>query len=163
MILEWAQGPAVSIDTAASTLGSARVSRRGRRGSVMVEFAFCAPLLILMALGVADLARMMSESIAMSTAARLGAAYGTQPGKASDFAGMQQAALNDLTNVSGVTVTASQVCRCSTTEIPCNATCSSSKAIFVKVTTSKQFRALAPIAELPTGFWLTNEAILRAK
>jgi len=149
--------------TGSGVSGRFPLLRGDGRGSVMIEFAFCAPLLILMALGVADLARVMSESIAMASAVRLGATYGIRPGKANDVAGMQQAALNDLANVSGVTVTVTQSCRCASTQIPCHATCSSSKSIFVTVRAAKQFHALAPFGDLPTGFWISNEATMRAK
>src|SRR5579864_8958993 len=93
----------------------ARLHSRARpyflRGQGAVELALLAPILVLVLVIAADFSRVFYMSIETANAARAGVQYGAQSTtKASDTAGMQQAALNDAANLSGLTATASNFC-----------------------------------------------------
>jgi TadE-like protein len=98
------------------------------RGQSAVELALLAPVLILLLLAAADFSRVYYASIEATNAARADVQYGAQSiTTASDTAGMQQAALNDASNLSGLTATASNFCECppGTSHVICSsATCS---------------------------------------
>ena len=146
-----------------------RGSPRGRAGVAMLELALVLPLLMLMLLGAIDFARVYYESIAVASAARAGAQYGAQKVTTSgDFAGMQQAALNDLTGVTGVTVTASRYCQCPNgSTVNCTTgTCAGTQInprIYVTVTVTKTFTTLFPYPGIPNPVVLTRVATVRAR
>ena len=71
------------------------------------------PFLTLLLLGVIDFGRGFYLSIEVSSAAATGALYGLQNN--TDTTGMQDAAIADAHNVSGMTASASYGCECSNT------------------------------------------------
>lgn len=87
---------------------------RCRRGNVAVEFAFLAPLLVIMALGAFDFGRFGLGLLRVSSAARAGVQYGTlDHSTANDIANMIQSARDDAVDPGdALTVTARQFYRC---------------------------------------------------
>ena len=76
--------------------------RRVRRGAAVVELAVLLPLLIFLFVIAVDFARIYYVSLTLTSAARAGALYASDPGYAgeSPFASCQAAALADATNLS---------------------------------------------------------------
>lgn len=148
-----------------------RVTRllRDEIGSQLVETAIVAPLLVLMALGAADFARVNYAAITLSHAARAGAQFGAHsPAAASDTAGMVQAARDEAADLEGpINVTAERFCRCpSGSAVSCNAgTCGTGvfKEIYVSVTAARTFNTLAPYPGVPSAVPLSRQAVLRVR
>lgn len=94
------------------------LSRRSReRGSALVELAITLPMLSLIMIGGAELARIAYAAIEVQNAARAGAAYGSQTSvKAQDSSGIKHAAQNEAPNITDLTFpTVTQYCVCQTT------------------------------------------------
>ena len=88
--------------------------RAGQRGSTLIEFAICSTLLILLTVGITDFSRMFTVADMAAGASAAGTQYGAlSPAHWSDFTGMQNAALLDTGNATGVAATATNVCVCS--------------------------------------------------
>ena len=144
------------------------IGRRQRvsRGQSFVEFALLAPVLILFLLAVADFGRVFFVSIALNNAARAGTQYGIQsPANAADFAGMQQAAQTDASNISGVGATASEYCECpdgSTQACNSSPACSDMR-VYVEVDTTGSFQTLLTYPGIPSSFSLTGKSVMRAE
>ena len=148
----------------------ARLCNRARRcfnrGQSAVELALVAPFVVLVLVIAADFSRVFYMSIEASNAARAGVQYGAQSTtKASDTAGMQQAALNDAANLSGLTATASNFCECppSTSHVTCSSTSCSGMEMYVQVNTSAQFQTLVHYPGVPTTVTLNESALMRAE
>jgi len=135
-----------------------------RRGQSMVELAALTPVLVVILLGAADLSRVYYLSTALNNAARAGVQYGVQSAAtAADTNGMQTAATNDTTGISGVTATASEYCQCPTggtflCSVPNSCT---DKRVYVKVVTSATFTTLFTYPGLPHTVSLTSQAVMR--
>jgi Flp pilus assembly protein TadG len=148
----------------------ARLHSRARpyfsRGQSAVELALVAPFVVLVLVIAADFSRVFYMSIEAANAARAGVQYGAQSTtKASDTAGMQQAALNDAANLSGLTATASNFCECppSTSHVTCSSTSCSGMEMYVQVNTSAQFQTLVHYPGVPTTVTLNESALMRAE
>ena len=143
-----------------------RRRHRVSRGQSLVEFAVVAPVLILLLLAVADFGRVFFVSIALNNAARAGTQYGIQsPANAADVSGMEQAAQNDASGISGVAATASEYCECpdGTTQA-----CNSSPAcddmrVYVEVDTTGSFQTLLNYPGIPSSMSLTGKSVVRAE
>ncbi len=86
---------------------------RSDSGNAMVEFGIAAPVMVLLALGAIDFARLFAESTIMTSAANTGAFYGALNNRATnDLTGMQHMALQDASQLEGVTAVASRYCDC---------------------------------------------------
>ncbi len=133
----------------------------------MLELALSLPLLLLFFFGVADLGRLFYTSITLVGAATAGAQYGVaSTANNNDYAGMQQAALNDAVNLTGVTATAVQFCEClDGTSVSCSSgTCSSSSPPkYVKVTTQATFRTWFSYPAIPSSVPLSGVSVERAQ
>jgi Flp pilus assembly protein TadG len=148
----------------------ARLDNRARRcfnrGQSAVELALVAPFVILVLVIAADFSRVFYMSIEAANAARAGVKYGAQSTtKASDTSGMQQAALNDAANLSGLTATASNFCECppSTSHVTCSSTSCSGMEMYVQVNTSAQFQTLVHYPGVPSTVTLNESALMRAE
>jgi Flp pilus assembly protein TadG len=85
-----------------------------QRGNALVEFAICSVCLLLITIGVTDFARLLTTAQIAAGGAAAGTDYGSlSPAHYTDFTGMQDAALEDMGNLTGATATASQTCYCS--------------------------------------------------
>jgi Flp pilus assembly protein TadG len=136
------------------------------RGQSAVELALLAPVLTFVLVVAADFSRVYYMSIEAANAARAGVQYGAQTTTtASDTAGMQQAALNDASNVTGLTATASNFCECppSTSHVSCSSTTCSGLEMYVQVNTSAQFQTLVHYPGVPSTVTLNESALMRAK
>src|SRR5580704_4510383 len=97
-------------------------------GNMLLEFALSSTVMFLLMFGVIDFSRIFSSACAVQGAARAGTQYGMlSPAHYNDLTGMQNAALTDAGNPSGMTATASQFCACSIggASQSCPPTCSS--------------------------------------
>jgi Flp pilus assembly protein TadG len=72
-------------------------------GQAMLETVLCMPLLLLLLVGAAELARVNYAAIELTNAARAGAQYGAQsPSYENDTAGIQKAAQNEANDIYSV-------------------------------------------------------------
>jgi Flp pilus assembly protein TadG len=79
-------------------------------GSALVETALTVPFLLLIVLGAVEFARVAGAAIEISSAAKAGVAYGSQNfDTVSDLPGIQQAAVNDVGNIQGLTFSSTNV------------------------------------------------------
>lgn len=152
-----------------------RVNRQAWRGHLnleagvaAVEFALLGTMLSLMLLGATDFARLLYAGAAVANAARAGTQYGAQSmAKATDFAGMQQAALADAQDLTGVTASAQQFCECPDgSSVNCSGgSCGAQGAlrIYVKVTVTKTFATLTSVVGLPKQVVLQQASIVRVQ
>src|SRR6266852_3787293 len=90
--------------------GKVRRFFRTDRGSAMIELAVALPIVILLSIGVADLARIYYTSITVANAARAGAAFGADTA-ATDSA-MTVAAQNDAGSLTLDSISAGRYCIC---------------------------------------------------
>jgi len=138
------------------------------RGASLVELALVLPFLALLLLGVIDFGRAYYLSIEVNNAAYTGARYGTENN--TDTTGMQNAAVGDAHDVSGMTATATYGCECSdgsNAASPCPATppaCSGSTTLvnYVQVKTSYTYKPLFPWPGVPSSMVLQGLSRLRA-
>jgi Flp pilus assembly protein TadG len=136
-------------------------------GGALVELALVVPIVTTLVLGAAEFARLAYAGIEISNAARAGVAYGSQSSAtASDIAGMQSAATNDVPNVVGVTATASQFWSCSNapaTQSSTPPTCTTGNHLlnYVQVRTTGTVNPIIHIPGLPSTFTLRGMAIMR--
>jgi Flp pilus assembly protein TadG len=148
----------------------ARLRNRTRpyflRGQSAVELALLTPVLVLVLVVAADFSRVYYMSIEAANAARAGVQYGAQSTtKASDTAGMQQAALNDASDLSGLTAIASNFCECppSISHVTCSSTTCSGMEMYVQVNTSAHFQTLVHYPGVPSTVTLNESALMRAE
>jgi Flp pilus assembly protein TadG len=143
-----------------------RVGPYFSRGQSAVELALLAPVLTFVLVVAADFSRVYYMSIEAANAARAGVQYGAQTTTtASDTAGMQQAALNDASNLSGLTAIASNFCECppSTSHVTCSSTTCSGMEMYVQVNISAQFQTLVHYPGIASTVTLNKSALMRAK
>jgi Flp pilus assembly protein TadG len=135
-----------------------------QKGSAAIELAIAIPSLMLILLGTADFGRLYYEAVAVENAARCGTQFAVvSTANHSNFAGMQQAALNELQGLSGGTATAVHLCRCSwSQENDCSSNCGS-KRTYVQVTVRKTFNTLVPYPGIPSPVQLRAVSIMRIK
>lgn len=147
---------------------SRRPVRYSEAGVASVEFALLGMMLALMLFCTTDFARVLYAGITVASAARAGIQYGAQStAKATDFAGMQQAALADAQDLSGVSATAERHCECSDgTSVNCSGgSCGAMGAsrIYVRVTVTKTFTTFVSLPGLPNQIVLQQVATMRAQ
>jgi Flp pilus assembly protein TadG len=137
-----------------------------RRGSSMVEFALTAPLLLLLTAGTLNYGLALRMAISVAEAARAGAQYGSaSSANAADSAGIQAAAQNAAPNLSGLTITPVQSCKCANgSAVGCGGSCATGAVeLYVEVTA----RATAPNAFSYPGLGFTgavsSKAVMRAR
>lgn len=166
--------------------------RRQQSGQTLLELALLTPVLLLLLLGVIEIGRYAYISILVSSAARAGAAYGSQSvADSGDTPGIQTAADNDFLNngqsVSTLTVTAWTTCACdsggslsSQTGAPGSNNCSTSSnpsitttiaacstsgghwVIMCNVEASGKFNSLFNYPGIPSPITVDQTATLRA-
>lgn len=122
-----------------------------RSGNIMIEFALCLPILILMMVGMLDLGRYSLQKSAMLQGARAGAQYGILD--YSDATKVNTTAQN-ATGLTGVTAATEWFCECvSGTAVACTTTCSGGTTIrrYVTVSASKSFASVFATTSLNFG------------
>lgn len=133
------------------------------RGQALVELALTVPLLMLILLGSAELARLAYAAIEIANAAEAGAQFATEnPSTMNDAAGITLAAQNDATNLTGVTASPiSWVTTCSdgSAYSASDNSCASGAALTaVTVKASVNFDPLIHLPLFPTTFTLNAYA-----
>ena len=134
-------------------------------GASLVELGLMLPFLALLLLGVIDFGRAYYVNVEVSNAAYTGALYGTQ--NSTDTTGMQNAALADAPDVTGMAATATYGCECSDGNNPvisCTTqpSCGVNVVNYVQVTTSVSYRPIFPWPGIPSSIALQGSARLRA-
>ena len=144
---------------------SAKKNRRPEAGSAIIEFGLAFPVLMLLLVGTADFGRIFYTYVTVANAAHTGAEYGaTSAPKTNDSAGISQAALNDSTDLTGVTITSQPVCQCSDgSPVNCATTSCSPLRYYVSVKAVKAFQTLIPYPGIPSSTNVTAVAVIRAQ
>lgn len=153
-------------------LAAAGVARRADRGSSLVELAVVLPVLVLVLVGAADFGRVFYTAMALTSAARAGAAYGGQSqAKSAEIANTETTA-ETAAHPFSLTAHAEQLCSCGNNDSTaftalgtCAATvCTASqhKMYYSKVTTTTPFSMIAHYGFQHT-FTVTRTAIQRAE
>ena len=140
---------------------------RGDIGQAFVELALVLPIFVLLLVGAAELGHLAYASIEVSNAARAGVQYGAQSHiTASDYAGMQMAAVNDGSDVTVLSATASHFCSCADGSVSTCASgdCSASRILeYVQVNTSAAVPTLFHYPGIPPTLTLTGQAVMRVE
>ena len=144
-------------------------SRTAESGQSLIEVAITLPLFLLLILGTAEMANIAWAAIQISNAARAGAQYGSQShANAADTSGIQSAAKNDAPNITNMTVTSSQPCKCisssgTDTGNACTLTaCPSPDVImpYVQVNTQAAITPFMHYTGLPVSYTLHGQALM---
>ena len=142
-------------------------STHNRRGGALLELAVVMPVLILLAVGVADYARAYKTSVAVVNAAAAATQVGARSAGASgDTAAMTSQAIADASPVTLDTVTSSRFCRCSNGSTPaCTGSCSGYGVpqVFVQVRVRKNYAMLFRYPGLPATIAVMRTATLRVQ
>ena len=144
---------------------AARTAFHEQSGSSVVELALLTPLLLLLLAGAVDMGQAFYAAIEVSSAATAGADYGIQ--KPTNTSGMEQAALLDGANLSGLAASASWGCECSdgtSASVSCisEPSCSTNPVNYVLVTTSMTFVPILRISGFPSNLALKGSARMRS-
>ena len=144
------------------------IQRRGRRGNAILETALTMPVLLLMACGTMDLARVFFAGIVVEGAARAGVQQASRnAGEAAAYDKSEAAAAADAASqgIAPITVTSRSFCACSGTEVSCStATCSGeTPAGYVETTATHTFRPLIPYPGIRSSVPLTGRARARVQ
>ena len=134
-------------------------------GQAMVEMALTFPVLVILLVGAAELARVAYSAIEASNAAHAGAQYASQSGyTATDTTGISNAAAADAANLSGLSTTSSITCACSdgTASACLNTDCANSHTEeTVTVNTQATINPNFHIPGLPTTYTVHGQAVQR--
>ena len=139
-------------------------------GQSLVELALTVPVLLLLLLGAAELARVAYAAIEVSNAAEAAVRYGAQNSSTADpenWPAIQATAATDAANLPLTSVTPAIECGCSNDSLSgqsCTgftiANCPGSHPVeTLTVTTTANFDPLIHIPGLPKSFTLTGRAI----
>ena len=142
-----------------------REMRRSEAGTAIVEFAIVLPLMVLVMVGTVDFARIFYAANVVSQAVRSGAQYGVRAAKSTDYAGMQDAATNAASDLTGFTATASRLCECTGspgTPIACGSSpqCQNGqrKLTYVKVVGNYTFTMIFGFPAVPSSIPISRTA-----
>lgn len=140
------------------------LGKKMEKGQGMVELALAVPALALLLVLVADFARVFYASIGVASAARAGVQYGAQNyTTAIDFNSIQQAALNDGQDVSGISAQASDFCMCNGDQVACSPPQCAEPQLYVQVKTKTTFHTLLSYPGVPSQFPLTSTAVMEVQ
>lgn len=146
------------------------MTRHEEDGQSLVELALTVPILLLLLLGAAELARVAYAAIEVSNAAEAAVRYGAQNSSTAsplNWPAIQATAATDAANLPLASVTPELVCGCSDESVSgqsCTgftiANCPGSHPVeTLTVTTTANFDPLIHIPGLPKSFTLTGRAI----
>ncbi len=136
-------------------------------GQSTVEMAIMVSVLALLLVVAADFARLFYVYIAVNSAARAGAQYGSQSViTAADITGMKAAATLDGSNIANLTATASQ-CTCvggsTVAACPASYCAANPQATFVEVDTSATFKTVVTYPGVPSSITLPGKAVMQVQ
>ena len=144
--------------------------RLTQRGSAIIETALVFPMLMLMACGTMDLARIFYAGIVVANAARAGVQSGSfSVGKAGAFSEMNAAGQNDASGqgLTELTISSRTFCGCnsSTTELSCATSSCDGKVPsgYVETTAAYTFTPIIPYPGIPANIVITSSARFRAQ
>jgi Flp pilus assembly protein TadG len=144
---------------------SPRAAWRGEEGNALIEVAVGVTICISLMLGAAQCGHLAYDAIEVTNAAHTGAEYGAQSRTyAADIPNITAAAVQDASNVQGLTATATYFCSCSdgTTSTCAPTDCSASRIItYVQVNTSATVDPQIYLPGLPRTYTLTGKAVMR--
>ena len=134
--------------------------------SAALELAVVIPVLLLLALGVAEYGRVYFTAIKVANAATAGAQYGAQNSGTTDSAFVNPVARNDAGDPT-VVVSSNRSCRCPDSEatVLCSTTCAGygSPQFFVSVTVSKSVPLLLKYPGLPPTIPVSRTTTIRVQ
>jgi len=142
---------------------------RSERGAALVELAFCLPMMLTIFVGIADYALLIQDQMTISKAAAAGAAYGAVHGNEDNLAGMQAAAVNAATGVSGFTAVASDIFVCSpggatvSSESSCSGYGTPIKYVQIVATGNSPSLVAASLLGLPSAVTLQSKTCFRVR
>lgn len=141
----------------------ARAFYGGESGQSLIETALVLSLLTVILLGAVELGQVAYTAIEVSSAAKAGVQYGAKSGNAAqDATGIQNAALLDVPNLSGLIANSSYACVCSDgSSSTCKLTDCTNAHMEESVTVNTQY-TLSPMVRLPglpSSFTLTGQAV----
>ena len=134
----------------------------------MAELAVILPVLILFAVGVMDYGRVFFRALIVANAARAGAEYGTLSVANSGLdTNIQGFAKLDGQEISGLSVSSAQVCRCGDNVVTCaSATCpgygNGAPRVYVVVTAIDTVNLILRYPGLPSRVPISRTATFRA-
>jgi Flp pilus assembly protein TadG len=139
-----------------------------QKGTALIETALLIPVFLLLFMGVADYGRVFYTADIVVQAAEAGAGFGSMnTTNAANNAGMQTAATNAASSISGLTATATSFCTCGPggSTVSCSSTCVSygTPAMYVQVKTQATFKTLASFPGLPHSIPLAATSTLRVQ
>src|ERR1700719_3950584 len=137
-----------------------RFTMRLGRGQAAVELALVVPVLVVLLMIVGEFLRVYYTTIELNNAAQAGVQYGIHsPANASDLQGMQQAALNDGSDISGMTAVATEYCECSDgSSVSCGtAGACSDERVYIEVDTAATFYTLTSWPGIPKSIALSGK------
>ena len=148
-----------------------RRSTAENAGSALVEFSVTAPLLVSLALGVADYGTMVNQQAILEAATRAGAEYAAVHGWGADGSGITAAATS-ATTIGYLTASPSQVCGCpdansgvilTSQSPPCTTACpnGASPSAYISVSTNASYALVVPFPGVSSPIGLTATAIAR--
>lgn len=148
--------------------------RDGSAGTAAIEFAFIAPILVILLIGVADYAIMASRAASLAAAARAGAGYARV--NPADSGGAQSAVTGFMTFSPSVTAGVTVFCQCMSDAPTVQRTCPTTPAAnpcvgdasgntlvmkFISVSASQAFSPLLAFASFAFPATLSRAATLR--
>lgn len=143
------------------------VCARGRaKGTATIEFAVMAPLILLLLAAVLDFSVLLRTATCAANAARVGSEYGSRTNSAAtDYSGMQNAAVNSAPGVSGMTASATRTCQCSGGgTVSCTGTCAGgSMQVYVQVTVQAPAHTIFDYSALSVPGSVTAQASMRVQ
>lgn len=146
-----------------------KTSFRSERGSAILETGLALPVLMLMACGAMDLARVFVAGIVVESAARASVQSGSYSVGKADSTSMNQAGANDAAGqgITGIVVTSRTFCGCvgSTSQVSCStATCSgATPSGYVESTATYTFRPLIAYPGIPTQITIARAVRFRVQ
>jgi len=140
---------------------------RTESGSALVELAVALPVLVLLAIGVADFGRVFYTGIVVANAARAAAEYGARKVESWDSAAANAVGAQEAADVAPVTLTTERFCRCPDGSTPaCDGTCPAPYTwveVYVKTRVQKTLTLLMPYPGLPQTINYNDSATFRAQ
>jgi Flp pilus assembly protein TadG len=141
-------------------------SPRTKRGTVALEFAFVAPVLLILLVGIVEIGNGVYEAMQVQNAAEAGALYVAKHGWNSAAI---SAAVTNATGLSGVTASPapSQFCGCpsagAVTVVICTGTCVGGTAVssYVRINAAFAHTAILSYPGIAAPATLTGTAIVR--
>ena len=141
-------------------------SQKDQKGAALVEVAVISPILILFLLGIVEIGTYMYQGIEVGNAAKSAVQYGSQTyTTALDTVGMRNAAVADAADISGLAISTTTYCTCTTASGAQSACASPSpcpnsgpQGLYVAATVNGNFSPILSIPGLPSQINISRAA-----